>query len=177
MLALHDGNHRYHRRAFLQVGSLALGGLSLPGLLAARARAAEAKRVVTDKSVIFLFLHGGPSQTETFDPKMTAPAEMRSATGEVASRLPGVTFGATFPKLAALADRIAVVRSFVAGNGNHDIKPVVCADTFGANLGAVYARVAGINHLVTGIPSNVVLYPRAVDASTQPVHIPLTGMV
>src|SRR5581483_2630280 len=134
------------------------GGLSLPALLA---RAGEAKRLVADKSVIFLFLHGGPSQTETFDPKMSAPAGIRSATGEVATTLPGITFGATFPKLAALANKIAVVRSFVAGDGNHDLKPLVGRDTFGANLGSVYARVAGINHPVTGMPSNAVLFPRA----------------
>ena len=70
----------------------------------ARAHAAEAKRPVTDKSVIFLFLHGGPSQLETFDPKMTAPAEVRSTTGEIATRLPGVTFGSTFSRLAARAE-------------------------------------------------------------------------
>jgi hypothetical protein len=165
MLTFLDASRRYSRRAFLQVGSLALGGLSLPGLL--QARAAEGKRLVTDRSVVLLFLHGGPSQIDTFDPKRTAPEGIRSATGEVATKLPGVTFGSSFPRLAALADRLAVVRSYVPGDANHDIKPVVCRDTFGANLGSVYARVAGINHPVTGLPSNVALYPRAVDPKTQ----------
>src|SRR5258708_37658592 len=96
MLTIHNGDPRLHRRSFLKIGSLALGGLSLPWLLAARA--GEAKRVVTDKSVIFLFLHGGPSQTETFDPKMSAPSGVRSFTSEVQTALPGVTFGSTFPK-------------------------------------------------------------------------------
>ncbi len=98
---------------------------------------------------------------------MSAPVGIRSATGEVATSLPGVTFGATFPKLAALAHKIAVVRSFVAGDGNHDLKPLVARDTFGANLGSIYARVAGINHPATGMPTNAVLFPRAVDPSTQ----------
>ena len=49
------------------------------------------KPLIRDKSVILLFLHGGASQTETFDPKMSAPAEIRSATGELATTLPGVT--------------------------------------------------------------------------------------
>ncbi len=158
MLTIHD------RRSFLRIGSLTLGGLALPHLLAAKARAAETKAVVKDKSVIFLFLHGGPPQTETFDPKMTAAAEFRSTTGEVATRIPGVTFGGSFPRLAALADKLAIVRSFVPGNGNHDIKPVVSKDSFGANLGSIYARVAGRNDPVSGMPTNVVLFPRAVDA-------------
>ena len=95
MLIIHD------RRSFLRIGSLALGGLSLPHLLAAKARAAESRQLLKDKSVIFLFLHGGPPQTETFDPKMTAPSEFRSTTGEVATSLPGVTFGGSFPLMTS----------------------------------------------------------------------------
>jgi uncharacterized protein (DUF1501 family) len=167
MLNIYDPSSRSSRRDFLQIGSLALGGLSLPGLLETRARAAEAPRAVTDKSVIFLFLHGGPSQHETFDPKMTAPAEVRSATGEIPTKIPGITFGSSYPRLAALADKLVIVRSFVPGDANHDIKPVVSRHTFGANVGAAYARVAGINHPSTGIPTNVALFPRAVDSSTQ----------
>jgi hypothetical protein len=160
VLAIHD--RAFSRRAFLRIGGLTLGGLALPHLLAA-----ESKQLVRDKSVIFLFLHGGPPQTETFDPKMTAPEGIRSATGEVATKLPGVTFGASFPKLAALADRVSVVRSYVPGDANHDIKPVVCKDTLGGNLGVIYSRVAGLNNPTTNLPSNVVLFPRAVDPSTQ----------
>jgi hypothetical protein len=169
MLTIHDRDPRTSRRSFLRVGGLALGGLSLADLFHAKAHAAQASRqLVSDKSVIFLFLHGGPSQIETFDPKMTAPAEFRSVTGEVRTRIPGVTFGGTFPRLAALADKVSIVRSFVTGDGNHDIKPIVGRDTFGANLGSIYSRVAGRNHPGSGVPSNVLLLPRAVDASTRP---------
>lgn len=168
MLSFFDSTQRRNRRDFLRVGSLALGGLSLPDLLATRATAAGTNLAVKDKSVIFLFMHGGPSQTETFDPKMTAPAGVRSATGEVATSLPGVTFGGTFEKLAPLADKFSIVRSFKTGNGNHDIKPVVCRETVGANIGSLYARVAGTNDPVTGMPRNAALYPRAVDPETMP---------
>src|SRR5205807_8955946 len=98
-----------------------------------------------DNTMSFLLLHSGTSNIETFDPKMSAPVEFRCTTGEVATRLTGVTFGGSFPRLAALADKLTVVRSFVTGDGNHDIKPVVGRDTFGANLGAIYSRVAGQN--------------------------------
>ncbi|WP_439621840.1 DUF1501 domain-containing protein [Gemmata sp.] len=155
---------RLGRRDFLTVGGLTLGGLSLPSILSqAGVPLSEAGRPITDKAVVFLFLHGGPSQFETFDPKMTAPAEVRSATGEIPTRIPGVTFGASFPKLAAMADRLAIVRSYVPGDGNHDIKPIVGKDGFGANLGSAYASVAGGNNPENGMPSNVVLFPRAVD--------------
>jgi hypothetical protein len=86
----------------------------------------------------------------------------------VPTRLPGVTFGGTFPRLAGLADRLAVVRSFATGDGNHDLKPLVGRDTFGANLGAHFAQVAGATHPETSLPTNALLFPRAVDPSTQP---------
>src|SRR4051794_22058870 len=158
---------RLGRRDFLQIGGLALGGLSLSSLIPQVATAAAGKPV-TDKAVVFVFLHGGPSQFETFDPKMTAPAEIRSATGEIQTALPGVTFGSSFPKLAKLADRLAVVRSYVPGDASHNIKPVVSKDSFDANLGSVSAPAAGGNHPVSGMPSNVLLFPRAVDPAAEP---------
>jgi hypothetical protein len=166
MLTFFDSNARWGRRDFLRVGSLALGGWTLPQWLAAQSPSGES--LIKDRSVIFLFLHGGPSQTETFDPKMDGPAEVRSATGELSTRTAGVTFGGTFSHLAAVSDKFSVVRSFTTGDGNHDIKPVVGRDTAGANLGSIYARVAGANHPRTGMPRNCALFPRAVDASTQP---------
>src|SRR4051794_20008123 len=101
MFTVHDPC-RFGRRDFMRVGALSLGGLSLAGLQ--QARAASAEKSLGDKSVIFLFLHGGPSQIETFDPHMEGPDEIRSSTGEVKTTLPGVAFGGTFPKLARLAD-------------------------------------------------------------------------
>jgi hypothetical protein len=67
---LQIGPDRLSRRNFLNVGSLALGGLTLPQLLSARVEAASQKLPITDKSVVFVFMQGGPSQIETFDPKI-----------------------------------------------------------------------------------------------------------
>ncbi len=169
MLSVYDGHSRYGRRDFLKIGSLGLGGLTLADLLAGReAAAASSGQSVHDKAVIFLFMHGGPSQVETFDPKMTAPSGIRSATGEIKTKIPGITYGSTFEKLAALNDRTTVVRSFVTGDGRHDIKPVVGKDTLGANLGSIYSRIVGQNNPDNGMPSNVLLLPRSVDESTMP---------
>ncbi len=165
---LQIGSDRCSRRDFLKVGSLALGGLTLPQLLSARVEAASQKLPITDKSVVFVFMQGGPSQIETFDPKMTAPVGVRSANGEIATSLPGITFGSAFPKLAARAHEVDIVRSFTTGDANHDIKPIVCKATGGANLGSLYSRVAGTNRPVTGMPTNVAVYPQAVDSSTRP---------
>jgi len=167
VLSITEQDRTTSRRHFLRVGTLGLGGLTLSNLLASQA-AAGTQKLTSDKSVIFLFLHGGPSQTETFDPKMTAPAGVRSCTGEIATSLPGVTFGSTFERLATLADQFSVVRSYKTGNGNHDIKPIVSTASAGANVGSLYARVAGTNDAATGMPKNALLFPRAVDSSTMP---------
>src|SRR5215213_728793 len=101
------------RRDFLRIGALGLGGLALPSLFAARSRANPSTgKLFKDRSIIFLFLCGGASQIETFDPKMDAPEEYRSTVGEIPTTLPGVTFGSPFPKLAKLAHKLAIVRSY-----------------------------------------------------------------
>ncbi len=153
------------RRDFLKIGSLALGGLTLPQLLAARAQGdARTRQLVKDKSVVFLFLQGGPSQIEFFDPKMSAPAEIRSLTGEVQTRIPGVTFGGTFPRLANMADKFSIVRSFATGNADHQNYMTTASgdNPTRAPMGSLYARVAGANNNRTGIPSNVLVPPEAV---------------
>jgi len=154
---------RLNRRAFLSTGALALGGL--PALLQAQEKQ---RKLIKDRAVVFVFMHGGPSQYETFDPKMDAPSGIRSQTGEIPTTLPGITFGATFPRLARLAHKMAVVRSFSTGDGNHDIKPIVGRHTLGANLGTLYSRVAGATAEGSGMPRNVALFPPAVDAKAQP---------
>ena len=97
------------RRSFLQAGFLGLSGLLSHSLVSA---GVQHPAILADRSVIFLFLHGGPSQIETFDPKMTAPVGIQSVNGEIQTAVPGITFGSCLPKLAALADKFSVVRSF-----------------------------------------------------------------
>lgn len=155
------------RREVLQIGSLALGGLTLTDLLSARALAAKQGRVTKDTSVILLFLTGGPSQIETFDPKLTAPSEYRSVTGEVASRIPGFTLGGTFERLAQHADKLAVVRSFSHDNADHTKAAELVMrggnPVHQAGIGALAASLRGISHGQTGMPTHIYLGAKEVD--------------
>ena len=152
------------RRDFLRIGALGAGGLTLADLLAVRAAAATSGTTLKDKSVVLLFLQGGPSHIEFFDPKMSAPAEFRSITGEVPTALAGITFGGTFPELAARADRIAVLRSYGSKNSGHTYDPVVTAgNPLKASVSSIYTRFAGANHPQTGMPRNVLVLPEAVQ--------------
>lgn len=161
MLSLGNYSARFGRREFLRVGALGLGGLTLPGLLAAKQRNAG---FVRDKSIVFLFMQGGPSQLETFDPKPDAPSELRTVTDVIDTRVPGLRFGATYEKLAARADRLTVLHSYVPGDSKHDIKPIVSEATNKASLGALYSRIAGTTDARTGLPTSVCLYPSALDS-------------
>ena len=151
------------RREVLRIGALGLGGLTLADLLRAREEVAAAGGSVRDVSVVLLFLQGGPSHIECFDPKMEAPSEIRSTTGEVPTKLPGLTFGGTFSKMGQLADKLAVVRSYQSKNGGHTYQDVVSArNSLKASMSALYARAAGTSNPNTGLPSNTLVLPEAI---------------
>ncbi len=96
------------RRDFLHAGALSALGLTLPGWLAARAQAGGSDN---DVNCILLFLVGGPSHIDTWDPKPSAPAEVRGPFKPIATRVPGMQITEIFPRMAALADRFSLVRS------------------------------------------------------------------
>src|SRR5262245_412383 len=107
------------RRDFLKIGALGMGGMLLPDLLRARASEAAAGRPTRNTSVVWLWLGGGPTHVETFDPKMTAPVEFRSVVGAVQTNVAGIELGGVFPKMARVADKMAFVRSFAHRNSGH----------------------------------------------------------
>ncbi len=148
------------RRSFMQVGALGLGGLTLPNLLAQRAVAREGQARGKDTSVVWLWLNGGPTHIETFDPKMTAPVEYRSVTGEVKTVLPGVTLGGHFGGMAQQADKMTFVRSFVVPSSSHRTAAFWVNTGYDQNanrpsLGSIASRVRGANHSVSGMPTYV----------------------
>jgi hypothetical protein len=137
--------------------------------MAERARAVESGQTAKDTSVVWLWLGGGPTHVETFDPKMTAPSEYRSVTGEVATPLAGVTIGGTFPQTAKVVDKMALVRSFAHkdsghGGGTHWVMTGYSnrnIDNGGLpsrpSFGSVTARVRGATDPQSGMPTYVQL--------------------
>jgi len=112
------------RRDWLKIGSLALGGLSLPSLLAQKAAATAGNALRGGsfgkaKSVIIFGLVGGPPQHETFDPKPDAPAEIRGQFGVIPSKTTGLHVGELLPKIAGMTDKLAVLRAIVTGDNAH----------------------------------------------------------
>jgi hypothetical protein len=111
--------HGVTRRELLQIGGSAVLGLSLPEVL--RIRAQSSVSPAKAKSVMLLWLWGGPSHLDTFDPKPDAPVDFRGPFSSIATKIPGIRFGELFPKLAARADRLAVLRSLKTGSNDHGV--------------------------------------------------------
>jgi len=113
---------RLSRREALSIGGAAGLGLGLPQLLRLReAAAADSKgsSFGAAKKVIFIFLHGGHPQHETWDPKPQAPSEVRGEFGEIATSIPGLRISELFPHCAKIADRMTIVRSMAHDDANH----------------------------------------------------------
>jgi hypothetical protein len=107
------------RRSFLKIGALGLGAgsLTLADVFRAEARAGSPSR---PKSVINIFLGGGPPHQDMWEIKTEAPAEIRGEFKPIATRVPGIQIGEVFPKIAALMDKCVVIRSVVGAVDRHD---------------------------------------------------------
>jgi hypothetical protein len=147
------------RRDILRVGGLTALGLGLPDVF--RRRAAAADKPAKAKSCILLWLDGGPSHLETFDPKPDVPADVRGPFRPIQTKTPGVEICELLPRTAQVTDRLAIVRSMTSPLGEHGIanhylltgyqpSPVLDYPSYGA----VVSRVRGGNHV---LPPNVAI--------------------
>lgn len=105
------------RRSFLKIGSLGLGGLSLPQLLRARESQPPGQR--RQRAVILYWMGGGPSHIDTYDMKPEAPEQVRGPFRPGRTRVPGMQFCELFTRQAPVADKIAVVRGLAHTNFDH----------------------------------------------------------
>ena len=116
-----EGVTVHSRRSMLKASLAGLAGLSLPRLLQARATAASAGQSIgRNKSVILLWMTGGPSHIDTWDVKPNAPQEIRGPFKDIPTRLPGVHICEHLPKQAAMLDKFTLIRSVDARESNHE---------------------------------------------------------
>jgi hypothetical protein len=148
------------RRSVLQVGGASLLGLGLPDMLRAESTSEAGRR----KSLILVYLSGGLSHHETFDPKPSAPAEVRGEFGTIPTALPGYRVGEHLPLLARSMDKISVVRSLVGQVDEHSSFQSLTGTTERltkqdgvANFGSIVAKIQGPAHPL--IPAYVDLFP------------------
>ena len=175
------GPHTRHgngitRRTWLRIGGLAMGGLALPDLLRAEAQSGMRNPA---RAVIMVLLPGGPTHLDTFDLKPDAPAEIRGEFRPIATNVPGIQICELLPRLARIADKLAIVRALVGFRDDHnthwcstgweshppmDSSPIVAGFPAGdwPSLGAVLSRSLGPR--VPGVPPSVDLTPIDADA-------------
>ncbi|MCA9065997.1 MAG: DUF1501 domain-containing protein, partial [Planctomycetaceae bacterium] len=148
------------RRSFIQLGGLAVGGLSLPQLLKAEANNGTRRQ----KSVIMVYLSGGLAHQDTFDMKPDAPAEVRGEFKPIATTVPGVEFCELLPKMAMVADRCTVIRSVVGQRDEHSSFQSLTGYSMGEvqrdgipNFGSIVSQELGPTDPV--VPPFVDLFP------------------
>jgi hypothetical protein len=148
-LGLNRSCDRVSRRDFLRVGSLTALGVTLPGFLQLRARlsAAESQR---DVSCILIWLQGGISHIDSFDPKPNAPEEVRGEFATIATTVPGISLCDPLPRLARHQDKYSILRSLNPRNGSHGVADayMMSGHPFNPSIiypayGAVVAREQG----------------------------------
>jgi hypothetical protein len=128
------------RRELLQVGGVSALGWTLADSLRAGAEVGRSR----DRACIFLFLEGGPSQFETFDPKPNAPDDVRGPYGPISTSVAGVHFCELLPMLARRMDRCALIRSLTGTSGNHTAVPILTGSmTNKVTCGAVVTKLKG----------------------------------
>jgi len=165
------------RRALLRVGMLGACGLTLPQLLRAEAQAALAGRSAKrDRSVIILWMRGGPSQHDMWDPKPNAPVEYRGEFAPISTKVPGIQLCELLPKTAAMMDKWSIVRSLhhrkEDGNVGHSNGDQICFTGYppGSDSNTNVMPCIGSHvvkqqqHLTPNLPSYVMI-PRMVPGT------------
>ena len=143
------------RRHFLTVGGTLCGGLSLAPLLAAEQRLGIGN---SHKSLINIFLPGGPPHQDMWDMKPEAPAEIRGEFQPIDTNVPGIQICELFPELAKIMNKLVVVRSIVGARGPHNAIQCMTTgdDKSSTSLGAWVSRIAGVAH--PAIPPHLSLF-------------------
>ncbi len=159
-----DGVVVHSRRSVLKASLAGLGGITLPGLMKLRA---EGKAGSSNKSVILVWMTGGPSHIDTWDPKPDMPREIRGPFKTIPTKLPGTHICEYLPKQAAMLDKFTLIRSVDCRFSNHEPNMVMQTANLAneprtnpkaklyPSFGSIIAKHRGSNH--PGMPPYVVL--------------------
>jgi hypothetical protein len=154
------------RRAFLNVGALGIGGLTWANLLRSQARGEE-KTPPRAKSVIMIYLYGGPSHLDMYDLKPDAPVEFRGEFKPIRTKVPGMDLCELMPLQARIADKLAVIRNLrfqQASRGDDHTPPELFSgypqEAFRPALGSVVSRLRGDAGVRSDLPAYVLLSHR-----------------
>lgn len=158
-----EGVTALSRRNMLKAGLAGLAGLSLPELLRARADAVQQNRPLGRKSVILLWMTGGPSHIDTWDPKPDRPFMNRGPFEPISTAVPGIFVCEHLPKQAAMMDRFTIVRSVDPRKSNHQPNQVM--QTGNREAGP---RVNPIGDKIPAIGSLVAKFRGANDPAVPP---------
>ncbi len=184
MLTIPGQSSRYcdglSRRSFLRIGSLAMGGISLPELLRAEAAAGvRSSQARSHKGIIMILLTGGPTHLDTYDLKPDAPTEIRGEFAPIPTNVPGIQICELMPQMATVMDKLIAVRTLTGGLDDHnthqcttgweshpasfDSREVPGYPAGGwPSMGAVISKVQGA--AVPGVPPAVDLTPVYYDS-------------
>jgi hypothetical protein len=156
------------RRALLQVGASTVLGLSLGDLL--RLRAETGTSVTgTAKSVLLLWLWGGPSHLDTWDPKPNAPLDYRGPFSPIATKQVGLRICELFPKVAKLADRFALIRSMHTGSNDHGVAGTI--GLTGSSAGGVALGAKGSTGAARAATGSVIARVRGQGSKWPPFMV------
>jgi hypothetical protein len=131
-----DGQSRRH---FLQIGTLGLGGLTLPQILRAEDVAPQGATTLSHKAIIMIYLAGGPSHQDMYDLKMDAPVEIRGEFKPIKTNVSGIEICEYLPRLAAMMDKLAIIRSLCGAVDQH----TACMCVSGWPMSASEVRQSG----------------------------------
>ena len=166
MLKFIANKPKLDRREFLTVGSLGLSGLTLPDLLQAESRSGQRSH----KSVIMIYLTGGPPHQDMVDLKPDAPSEIRGEFRPISTNVPGIQISELMPRTAAMMDKFITIRSLVGSDGRHSSFQCATGHPFAnqpqggwPELGSVLSKLYGpVNESV----------PPTMDLSMHMEHLP-----
>ncbi len=161
-----------NRRSFVKAGILGTSGLCLAELLRSQARAAAVGQPTNTNSVIILWMRGGPSHIDMWDPKPDAPPEYRGEFGVMNTSVPGIILSDMLPMCARIMDRWSIVRSLHHHDAGHSSGDQICFTGYPAgpnpdenhypSCGSIVSRQLG--HLNPQLPAYVMI-PRMVPGT------------